>query len=67
MITSYFEMLGKNSQANERTLDCFGHLFSRHYTGGKNVWSDRPFYWACDFHDDATSLSFQLQVDEDFF
>ena len=23
--------------------------------------------WACDFHDDATPLSFQLQVTEDFF
>ena len=45
------------------------------YTGGQNVWVDRPFYqvnwpqekWACDFHDDATPLSFQLQVTEDFF
>ena len=23
--------------------------------------------WACDFHDDAPPLSFQLQVTEDFF
>ena len=23
--------------------------------------------WACDFHDDATPLSFQLQVTEDLF
>ena len=23
--------------------------------------------WACDFHDDALPLSFQLQVTEDFF
>ena len=23
--------------------------------------------WACDFHDDAMPLSFQLQVTEDFF
>ena len=45
------------------------------YTGGLNVWVDRPFYlvkwpqekWPCDFHDDATPLSFQLQVTEDFF
>ena len=36
------------------------------YTGGKNVWGDRPFYlvkqpqekWVCDFHDDAPPLSF---------
>ena len=35
----------------------------------------KPFYlvkwpqekWVCDFHDDAPSLSFQLQVAEDFF
>ena len=45
------------------------------YTGGKNVWGDRPFYlvkqpqekWACDFHDDALPLSFQLQVAEVIF
>ena len=42
---------------------------------GKNVWGDRPFYlvkqpqekWACDFHDDAPPLSFQLQVAEVIF
>ena len=42
------------------------------YTAGRFVWCDRPFYlvkwsqekWACDFHDDATPLSFQLQVTE---
>ena len=36
------------------------------YTGGQNVWVDRPFYlvkwpqekWACDFHDNATPLTF---------
>ena len=40
------------------------------YTAGGFVWCDRPFYlvkqpqekWACDFHDDARPLSFQLQV-----
>ena len=45
------------------------------YTGGKNVWGDRPLYlvkqpqkkWACDFHDDALPLSFQLQVAEVIF
>ena len=45
------------------------------YTGGQYVLVDRPFYlvkwpqekWACDFHDDATPLSFQLQITEDFF
>ena len=45
------------------------------YTAGGFVWCDRSFYlvkwpqkkWACDFHDDATSLSFQLQLTEDFF
>ena len=43
-----------------------------YYTGGQNVWVDSPFYlvkqpqekWACDFHDDALPLSFQLQVAE---
>ena len=47
----------------------------KYYTGGKNVWGDRPFYlvkqpkekWACDFHDDALPLSFQLQVAEVIF
>ena len=45
------------------------------YTAGGFVWCERPFYivkqpqekWACDFHDDALPLSFQLQVTEDFF
>ena len=45
------------------------------YTGGGNVWCDIAKYivkwtqekWACDSHDDATPLSFQLQVTEDFF
>ena len=45
------------------------------YTGGENVWCDIAKYivkwtqekWACDSHDDATPLSFQLQVTEDFF
>ena len=45
------------------------------YTAGGFVWCDRPFYlvnwpqekWTIDFHDDATPLSFQLQVTEDFF
>ena len=44
------------------------------YTPGGFVWCDRPFYlvklsqekWLCDFHDDATPLSFQLQVAEVF-
>ena len=42
------------------------------YTAGGFVWCDRPSYlvkqpqekWACDFHDDAPPLSFQLQVAE---
>ena len=42
------------------------------YTGGQYVWVDRPVKWpqekwACDFHDDATPLSFQLKVTEDYF
>ena len=45
------------------------------YTWDRNVWGDRPFYlvkqpqekWACDFHDDAPPLSFQLQVAEVIF
>ena len=45
------------------------------YTAGRFVWCDRPFYlvkqpqekWACDFHDDALPLSFQLQVAEVIF
>ena len=45
------------------------------YTRDRNVWGDRPFYlvkqpqekWACDFHDDAPPLSFQLQVAEVIF
>ena len=41
------------------------------YTGGQYVLVDRPFYpqekWACDFHDDATPLSFQLQITGDYF
>ena len=44
------------------------------YTSGGNVWCDIAKYlvkwtqekWACDFHDGATPLSFQLQVTEDF-
>ena len=58
-------------------LKCFFlpnfHRLSPHfhrYTGSQNVWVDRPFYWvkrpqekwACDFHDNATPLSFQVQV-----
>ena len=50
---------------------CYNHSM---YTGG-NVWCDIAKYivkwtqekWACDSHDDATPLSFQLQVTEDFF
>ena len=46
-----------------------------YYTPGRFVWCDRPFSlvkqlqkkWACDFHDDAMPLSFQVQVAEDFF
>ena len=45
------------------------------YTAGGFVWCDRPFYlvkwpqekWGCDFHGDATPLSFQIQVTEDLF
>ena len=45
------------------------------YTAGRFVWCDGPFYlvkqpqekWACDFHDDAPPLSFQLQVAEVIF
>ena len=45
------------------------------YTAGGFVWCDRPIYlvklyqekWACDFHDDAPPLSFQLQVTEIIF
>ena len=45
------------------------------YTAGGFVWCDGPFYlvkqpqekWACDFHDDAPPLSFQLQVAEVIF
>ena len=45
------------------------------YTAGWFVWCDRSFYvvkqpqekWACDFHDDALPLSFQLQVAEVIF
>ena len=53
------------------------HLFIgwEGYTAGEFVWCDRPFYlvkqpqekWACDFHDDAPPLSFQLQVAEVIF
>ena len=47
----------------------------RVYTAGGFVWCDRPFYlvkqpqekWACDFHNDAPPLSFQLQVAEVIF
>ena len=66
----------KNSQPNamQTGSDYLSH-FERHaYTAGGFVWCDRPFYlvnwpqekWACDFHDDATALSIQLQVTEDF-
>jgi hypothetical protein len=45
------------------------------YTAGGFVWCDIAKYlvkwtqekWGCDSHDDATPLSFQLQVTEDFF
>ena len=45
------------------------------YIPGGFVWCDGLFYlvkwpqekWACDFHDDALPLSFQLQVAETFF
>ena len=42
------------------------------YTAGGFVWCDTGHFmaqekWAYDFHDDATPLSFQLQVTEDFF
>ena len=50
-------------------------IIKSNYTAGGFVWCDRPFYllkqsqekWACDFHDDATPLSFQLQVTEVIF
>ena len=50
-------------------------VLSCNYTRDRNVWGDRPFYlvkqpqekWACDFHDDASPLSFQLQVAEVIF
>ena len=59
----------------------FGHFNVRHpvasywYTRAQNVCPGWPVYevkqpqekWACDFHDDAPPLSFQLQVTEDFF
>ena len=52
-----------------------GYVYSGGYTAGGFVWCDRPFYlvkqpqekWACDFHDDAPPLSFQLQVAEVIF
>ena len=45
------------------------------YTADGFVWCDIAKYlvkwtqekWSCDSHDDATPLSFQLQVTEDFF
>ena len=38
------------------------------YTPLKNYVVKQPQEkWACDFHDDAPPLSFQLQVTEDFF
>ena len=70
-----FLFFGKNLCApikNEVKL----HFKNIHtYTPGGFVWCDRPFYlvkqpqekWACDFHDDALPLSFQLQVAEAFF
>ena len=50
------------------------HLNTAVYTGGGNVWCDIAKYivkwtqetWACDSHNGATPLSFQLQVTEDF-
>ena len=53
----------------------FRLLFLISYTRDNNVWGDKPFYlvkqpqekWACDFHDDALPLSFQLQVAEVIF
>ena len=46
-----------------------------HFHASGFVWCERPFYlvnwpqekWACDFYDDGTPLSFQLQVTGDFF
>ena len=53
------------------------HQKSLSYTPGGFVWCDGPLYqylvkqpqekWACDFHDDAPPLSFQLQVAEVIF
>ena len=53
----------------------FFEFSKKSYTAGGFVWCDRPFYlvkqsqekWACDFHDDAPPLSFQLQVAEVIF
>ena len=38
------------------------------YTPVKSYVVKQPLEkWACDFHDDAPPLSFQLQVTEDYF
>ena len=50
----------------------FYHRTVPRYTPGGFVWCDGLFYlvkypqekWACDFHDDAPPLSFQLQAAE---
>ena len=63
----------RTTSKNIDTIPSFSKIAT--YTPGGFVLGDRPFYlvkWlqeksACDFHDDATPLSFQLQVTEDFF
>jgi hypothetical protein len=67
--------LEKKRENSNRWKSCpsrFVKGFCILYTAGRFVWCDRPFYlvklsqekWACDFHDDAPPLSFQLQVNE---
>ena len=42
-------------------------LFSKLVKDSKSSKISHVVSWACDFHDDATPLYFQLQVTEDFF
>ena len=56
--------LGIHKTALEKHTVCLRIL----YTPVKSYVVKQPQEkWACDFHDDAPPLSFQLQVTEDFF
>ena len=65
----------RNNQQKQLTTAPTSHMKYKYYTRAQDVCPGWPVYevkqpqvkWACDFHDDAPPLSFQLQVAEVIF